>query len=244
MIDKIIYHKNLSYFVSSIIPLMSISIFLADLFVVILSLIFLIFILKNKMLTNFQNLFFILSLIFYMVCVTSSLLSEYILFSLKSSLTLIRVIILIMFISFLLEKKENFDQILYEYMKYTLFFLSFYGIFFYIYEIIFYDPSYVRLKLPFTDEAKLGSYLIRLYPLLLALFLIKKNKTRNENIFFLFISLLVCLTVILSGERTAFFFLILVVSLCVIFIETKPKIKKIFFFYDINLQCCHPNIKS
>ena len=87
MIDKIIDQKIILYFVASVIPLLSVSIFLADLIISILS-IFYYFLIKNNFSIFYKNHFFIIFInLFLSIAV---LLSENILFSLKSSLPLIR----------------------------------------------------------------------------------------------------------------------------------------------------------
>ena len=57
MIDKIINHRILLYFAASIIPLLSISIFLADLILSILSILFLVFLIKNNPSIFYKNFF-------------------------------------------------------------------------------------------------------------------------------------------------------------------------------------------
>ena len=76
MIDKIIDQKILLYIVAAVIPLLSISIFLADLIISILSIFFLIFLIKNRFSIFYKNTFFLLFLLFYFLSIISSLISE------------------------------------------------------------------------------------------------------------------------------------------------------------------------
>ena len=58
MIDKIIDQKIILYFVASVIPLLSVSIFLADLIISILSIFFIIFLIKNNFSIFYKIIFF------------------------------------------------------------------------------------------------------------------------------------------------------------------------------------------
>ena len=90
------------------------------------------------------------------------------------------------------------------------------------------DNTNIRLTLPFSDEEKLGSYLIRLYGLFLALYIIKEKKNKFENYFFFFLSLAASTIVLLSGERTSLFFMMLFISGCLILLNIDFKKKLIF----------------
>ena len=128
MIDKIIDQKILLYLVAAVIPLLSISIFLADLIISISSICFLIFLIKNRFTIFYKNTFFLLFLLFYFLSIISSLFSENILFSLKSSLPLIRIIAFIFLISYLFEQKNEITDIFYNFIKYTFLILVVYGL--------------------------------------------------------------------------------------------------------------------
>ena len=99
---RIIEGKPIIYLIASIIPLLSISIFLADLMCSALAVLFLFYLIKSNFNFVYKNTFFIISIIFYFVCVISSIFSDDILFSLKSSLPLIRIIIFLFLLSYLI----------------------------------------------------------------------------------------------------------------------------------------------
>ena len=90
--------------------------------------------------------------------------------------------------------------------------------------------KYIRLDLLFfiSDEEKLGSFLVRIYGLFLALHIVKKNKSKNQNIFFSILTLLTAIIILLSGERTSLFFMILFSFICLILLNIKFKTKLIF----------------
>ena len=86
-----------------------------------------------------------------------------------------------------------------------------------------------RLSGLFGEEMILGSYLTRLFPFLVSLFLIKKDVSKKFLILFLFLILGIDLIVFLSGERVAIFLLTLSTILIILFIK-KFKVFRIITF--------------
>ena len=107
MVRKIIEGNYILYIIASIIPLLAISIFLADLIYSLLSVVFLIYLIRDYLKFDYKNTFFLISIIFYFICVLSSTLSDNITFSLKSSLPFIRVILFVLLLSFLISLNKN-----------------------------------------------------------------------------------------------------------------------------------------
>lgn len=185
--QKFIEGKLIVYLVASIIPLLSVSIFLADFICSFLAIFFLCFVIKNNIYAIFKNIFITFSIFFYLLIVFSSILSSDILFSLQSSLPFIRIIIFCLLISHLISNNKNFLKILYEFIKFTFLVLVLYGFIEYFYmhynlskkDLI--DMVNIRLNLFITDEQKLGSYLVRLFGIFLALHIISNNHTRNQK---------------------------------------------------------------
>jgi len=233
MIKKIIEGKYILYIIASIIPLLTISIFIADLIYSLLAIIFLIYLIINNFRLDYKNTFFLTSITFYFVCVISSSLSDDILFSLKSSLPLLRVFLFIFLLSYLISFNKNLIDIFYNFFLITFSILLLYGFFQYIYEysnLINSDKLHIaniRLKLFFSDEQKVGSFLVRLYGLFLALHIIKKNKSNFQNIFFIILTLFCSIVILLSGERTSLFFMIMFFFMCLVLLNIKFKIKLI-----------------
>ena len=228
---KILETKSVAYIVCSIIPFLALSIFFADLICSIFSIFFLAYLIKKNPYIFYKNIFFLIALSFYFLCLVSSFLSGEILFSLKSSLPLIRIIIFIMLLSYLVQNNKYFLNIFYNFLKYTFSLLIIFGLIQYAYE--FYNIvllerlgiSYVRLKLPFSDEEKLGSYLVRLYGLLIAIYILQKKFKKSENIYLFILTILVSIVILFSGERSSLFFLILFLLVFMIFSNIKLKFK-------------------
>ena len=231
MVKKIIEGKFILYFVASIIPFLTISIFIADLIYSLVAIIFLIYIIRNNFIFDYKNTFFLTSISFYVVCVISSSLSDDIFFSLKSSLPLLRVLLFIFLLSYLISFNKDLINIFYNFFLITFCLLVLYGLYEYIvqYSVLYesgrISRSNIRLTLFFSDEEKLGSFLVRLYGLFLALHIIKKKKTNFQNIFFIILTLLCSIVILLSGERTSFFFMIMFFLTCLVLLNIKFRIK-------------------
>jgi len=89
-----------------------------------------------------------------------------------------------------------------------------------------------RVSSFFGDELIMGSYLSRLFPLLFALFLIKK-KQKYEIYFIGALFILVDVLIFMSGERSAFFFLNLSTLFIIILIKEYQKFRLITFIIAI-----------
>tara|TARA_X000000950_G_scaffold144099_1_gene178394 strand:+ start:4150 stop:5409 length:1260 start_codon:yes stop_codon:yes gene_type:complete len=234
-VKKALENKITLYFISSIIPFLAVSIFVAELIYTSLGIFFLIYLIINKNFLIYKNIFFKLSIVFYIICVISSLLSKEIFFSLKSSLPFLRFIIFISLICYLMHNSKEFTHLLYKFFYITFILLILFGLADYILKynnlliLNILDSSNIRLNLPFSDEQKLGSYLVRLYPLFLAIHIFKNNNSKKKNIYFLILTLFASLIILLSGERNSLFFLILIFLSCFFLLNIQLKIKLSFF---------------
>ena len=90
----------------------------------------------------------------------------------------------------------------------------------------------IRVSSFFGDEHIMGSYLSRLFPLLFALFLIKKKK-KFEIYFIGLLFILVDVIIYLSGERSAFFYLNLSTIFIIILIKEYQKFRLATFVIAI-----------
>ena len=92
--------------------------------------------------------------------------------------------------------------------------------------------SGIRVSSFFGNELIMGSYLSRLFPLLFALFLVKK-KQKFEIYFIGLLFILVDVLIFMSGERSAFFFLNLSTVFIIILIKEYQKFRLITFIIAI-----------
>jgi O-antigen ligase len=85
----------------------------------------------------------------------------------------------------------------------------------------------IRISSFFGDEYILGSYLARLFPLLFALFVVRKNKHTLEVYGISILFILIDVLIFLAGERASFVFLNISTIFIVLFIS-KYKLLRIF----------------
>jgi O-antigen ligase len=200
--------------------------FVPDLIVVILSFFILYQILVNKELFLFKNFFSYIFCIFYFCLISSSLLSENLLFSLNTSIFYIRFLFLALTIYFF-SKIKNFEKN----FSYSLFF-CFVILFFdsnlqYFFNIDLFNKKYhdnLQISSFFGSEQILGSYLMHLYPLSTILMLTNNIKNNSKSIFFFAYSIITFITIVISGERTA-----LIIFLINFFLIN-------FFIYGFNIK--------
>ena len=213
----------LSISCSLIIPLLVTGPFLPDLLLSLLSLYFLYFSFKYKILNIYKNFYLKVFFCFWIICLISSILSENILYSLKSSFFYIRIGIFSLLIFYLVQKNEKiFD---YFYYSFLITFLSLIidGIYQYFndYNLLGFEMvgNKDRVSSFFGDQLILGSYLVRLLPLCIALFFIRKKKHKWEFYFFPIFLIFVSILIFLSGERAALFYLLLISFFLILFIK-------------------------
>ena len=193
--------------------------FLPDLFLVIISIIFLYRSIKHKEYKYFNSKFTLLFLLFYSVICLSTLLSDNIIFSFKSSLFYIRFGIFALTIWFLIDRIKNFTIIL----SITICFSVIDSSYQYFFDkTIFFDigtENYSRFSLPFTDKWILGGYLSRIFPLFIGLLILQYQNTAYMKYVISIIILLVALVIFLSGERTAIGLILIILFLITVFLR-------------------------
>jgi O-antigen ligase len=187
--------------------------FLSDLGVSIVSILFLINSKKNNLLKYYNNIYFKVFVIFWMILIISSLLSNNILVSLKNSLFYFRFGIFSLCLWYLIEKNINIIKYIFYSIIICFLALIIDGYFqFFFGKNLFGIELYreYRVSSFFGSELILGSYLSRFFPILFALFLFIDQKllVKNKRLLF-FISIIFILVeglIILSGERLSLFF--------------------------------------
>ena len=213
--------------------------FLSDLAISINGIIFAYLTIQKKKFEFFKIRLVQILLVVWILFIISSLFSEFKLHSLKSSLPYFRFILFVGSVYFVKDKLLKTD-----YIKFIAFILpciiisldvifqSYFG--FNIFGITSFDPS--RNSSFFGDEFVSGSYIVRMLPisLIYTLWLIKKKN--NINLFYLLFIFLFISTIatLLSGERTAFF-LILLFNVYFLFSFSKLKLFRILFSFILIL---------
>lgn len=222
-------HFLLSLFVS-LIPLALVAgAAVMELFIILSCFIFFFLNYKKIGLDYYKKFFFIIFLVFNFHLILSSILSENIFNSLKSTLFYFRFGILAILICYLLENFKKFKLLFFYSLLITLTIVIFYSIV--DFSIFFDHEDGGRLSGLFGKEKVQGSYLLRITPLFILTYLYNKEflNKRFHFIFYIILSL-VSFLILLSGERSAIFLMFIGIFLTFIFL--KIKIKK-FFLYSL-----------
>ena len=153
--------------------------FFPDLIVSIFALFFLFYVISNKDYKYFFNKTLIIFFIFCVYCIFLSVfVAEDTMLSLESSLFYFRIGIFSCFIWYLIDKDKNILNFFYYALIIAFFAIVIDGYIQYFtgINLLGYKLLASRVSSFFGDELIMGSYLSRLFPLLFALFLIKKKK--------------------------------------------------------------------
>ena len=221
--------------VASIIPFLIWGPFFPDLIVSISTLFFLFYIFKNKKIFFFNNKPLIIFFIFCVYCILLSLfVAKNITLSIESSLFYFRIGVFSCFVWYLIDRDKSILAYFYYALVICFSALVIDGYIQYLTGINLsgFKMSSNRVSSFFGDELIMGSYLSRLFPLLFALFLVKK-KQKFEIYFIGLLFILVDVLIFMSGERSAFFFLNLSTVFIIILIKEYKKFRLITFIIAI-----------
>ena len=231
---------KISLYLLILIPLTLISgPFLPDLFLSIIVIIFLYKIFKYNEWDKIKNKYFIILSGICIYLIIGSIRSENIFLSLKPTLFYFRFGIFCFAVYYLMEKYS--EKIIQNLFIIILFILSLL-LFSQTYDLIFqkniitgeFNDEFRHTGF-FGDDEIIGSYVARLFPFFLYIFLEKKRE--NKKIIFSFI-IIVSLIIFLSSERTSFFFFLLA-SIIFIFLSKKDLrniFLKVFLFLVVVLS--------
>lgn len=184
----------------SIIPISLIfSIFISDLILSLSAIYFLFYLTFKKKIYFLKKKEFIFFLFFYCILIIGSIFSSDPVLSLTKVIPYLRFGLFIMLIQFLFENDNKFTK----YFLFSIlisFIILFLGIIlqFIGFELLFKNPVTSRYSSFFFDELILGSYIIKLLPISLALLFFTNSKK-----YLFIIPFLAVLMIFLSGERTA-----------------------------------------
>ena len=218
------------------VPLLVTGPFLPDLIVSLSSIFFFYYTIKNKIYTIYRNTYFYLFIFFWLICILSSLLSDNILISLRSSLFYVRIGIFALLISYLIDQNKKILDYFYYAFCFTFSALVIDGYFQYItgtnlFGYKMYDE--IRISSFFGKELILGSYLSRLFPLFFALFIARVNKKPIEICFISILYILIVVLIFLAGERASFFFFNLSTIFIILFISKYKLLRAGLFIISI-----------
>ena len=221
-------------FISLIIPFLIWGPFFPDLIISLSAFVFLIYVIRKKAFFYFNNKSLIIFFIFCLYCILLSIfVAKNTLLSLQSSLFYFRIGIFACLIWYLIEKNKKILN--YFYYALVICFLALvvdgYIQFFRGFNIIGLPANGDRISSFFGNELIMGSYLSRLFPLLFALFLLKK-KSKLEVYFVGSLYVLIDVLIYVSGERASFLFLNLSTLFIIILIKKYQKFRLITFVFS------------
>ena len=185
----ILFTKQSLTILISLLPIALISgPFLSDLIISLCVIIFTFYCFYFKDFKFFDNIFFKYFFIFYLLCLLSSLFSEYKLVSSIKSFLYLRFGIFAIAFYFVLSINEKIIKYLFIslFVSFVALILDGYFQYFTGYNITGMPMKGVRLASFFGDELIYGSYLVRLLPILMALFFLTKFSKKNSLILIFF----------------------------------------------------------
>jgi O-antigen ligase len=220
-------YSNYSLLLSLIIPLLISGPFFPDLIISLSSLVFLIYVFKDKLFFYFAKKPLIIFFIFCIYCILVSIfVAKDIFSSFESSLFYFRIGVFSCLIWYLIEQEKKILNYFYYALviSFSVLLVDGYIQFFIGTNIVGLPRTQDRISSFFSDELIMGSYLSRLFPLLFALF-IAKEKKKLELYFMCLFFILLSTLVLISGERAAFFSYFLSFIFIVIFMKSYTKLR-------------------
>ena len=182
--------------------------FLSDLSVTLIGLLFVIYCFKHRNFSYFKNKFFYFFLIFWAYLVLNSLINNFNINNLSTSLVYLRHGIFIMAIVALLKFNHKFIKYFFYCILISFSILIFDGLYQYFAgENVLGWKNSERTSSFFRDEKILGSYLSRLWPIFFGLSIFLFDQKNKFYVFFIIIFILSEVLIFLSGDRTAFFYI-------------------------------------
>ena len=205
----------------SIVPFLIWGPFFPDLIVSLSSLFFLGYVIKDRKFFYFNKKPLIFFFTFCLYCILVSIfVAKDILLSFESSLFYFRIGVFSCLVWYLIEQ----DKKTLDYFYYALIFcflaliIDGYYQYFTGYNIMGLKISSVRVSSFFGDELIMGSYLSRLFPLVFALFLLRRHN-KVELCFVTLLFILISGLIYISGERTALFFYLLSLTFIILLVK-------------------------
>ena len=229
---------NINFLLVLIIPSLIFGPFLPDLIISLSSLLFLIYLFKKKNLNYFNKKVVIIFFVFCLYCILVSIFfTKNRILSFESSLFYFRIGIFACLIWYLIEQGKKILSYFYYTLLICFSFLAFDGYFqfFFGFNIIGLPILSDRISSFFGAELIMGSYLSRLFPLLFALFLLKKKSSKFEVYYIGVLFILIDVLIYIAGERASFFFLNLSTLFIIFFIKKYQTFRLLTFICSLVL---------
>ncbi len=236
--EEIIFY-NIPVVLFSLIPFFLITgPFLSDLSVSLISLLFLIYCIKERDFSFFQNRYFYFFLIFWGYLILNILISNFNIDSFGTAFVYFRYGVFVIAIIALLDKNEIFIKYFFycTLICFTILILDGFYQYFVGENILgFKTESRFRVSSFFHEELILGRYLSSLWPLFFGLSIIILKQKNKLFYFFIFIFILSESLIFLSGDRTAFFNINLSAIFVILFSRNLKKLRALTLLSSILL---------
>ena len=219
------------FIISLIIPFLIWGPFVPDLIVSLSSLVFLGYIFKERLFFYFTKKPLIIFFTFCLYCTLVSIfVAEDMMLSFESSLFYFRIGVFACLIWYLIEQNKKILNYFYYALviSFSVLVVDGYFQFFSGFNIIGLPASEDRISSFFGKELIMGSYLSRLFPLLFALFVLRKN-SKFEVYYIGILFILIDVLIYIAGERASFVFLNLSTLFIIILIKKYQKFRLITF---------------
>ena len=207
--------------------------FLSDLIVSSIGLYFIFISIKYKFYDYYNFKIVKIFLIFYILIFISSLISDYKMLSFESSLFYFRFLFFSLGVLLIINQNNNFLLNFRTYLFLTLLILVIDSLFQFFNgkNLLGYEIINGRISSFFDDELVLGHYLVRIFPLFIAVSIFIHKYRKLNDLLFICLSTLIIICILLSGDRSAFLLLVIEISLMLVLIKGFARFRVIFFFF-------------
>ena len=212
---------------------------------------FIFYLFKDKLWFVFQNWIVQVLILFWIYLCLISFFSFDLNNSLKTSILYIRFIFFALAIGFFISKKPEIENYFGNFLYFIIFLVLVDGLFAYNYDynlLGIKDGSTHIVSGIFGEEYILGSFLSRLLPLLFYFLFLDKNLSYYKMSLFIIFIIFIDFMIFVSGERTAFFYMLLASFTLILLTKKFQFFRLIAFLLSIILviivTLTNPKVKS
>ena len=223
----------------------------SNIIVSIMGLLFIFYLFKDKLWFIFQNWIVQVLILFWFYLCIISLFSFDVNNSLKTSILYVRFIFFALAIGFFISKKPEIEIYFGNFLYFIIFLVLVDGLFSYNYDynlLGIKDGSTHIVSGIFGEEYILGSFLSRLLPLLFYFLFLDKNLSYYKMTVFIIFVIFIDFIIFVSGERTAFFYMLLASFTLILLTKKFQFFRLIAFLLSIILviivTLTNPKVKS
>jgi O-antigen ligase len=211
-------HKALSFFVCFIPAALVAGAAVMEFFIALTCFTFLFLNFKKIGLNYYHTKIAKFFFVFYLFLVFGSIISEYVVHSIKNTAFYFRYGILILSIWYLLDHYKKFKSLFFYFISFTILVVTIYSFLqiFILHNAVQAD----RISGLFGTELIQGSYLLRIIPIFIIFYFYNRGDlNKNFRIFFFFTLASAFILIILSGERASIFLMFVGIFLAIFFLR-------------------------